>query len=370
MDLSRQSAPAIPDRFAGVSRRVALCIVAAMLVLIGVGLAIAGGPAAHAPPARHAQGESDMALYRAIVARMRTGDSYGHAAVVEQRARNYPVRPIIAIRPPTLATLVSWFPSEAWAGAALQLMAAVTIVIWMLRLEKSLASFPALVVSMFLLATGFSASLIGEGACMFHENWAGVLVCLSLGLRTDRRFVASAIAAGLAAAFRELALPFILVMAVVDWAEGRRREALAFVAAGVVAVAYLICTWAQVSPLLLSRDPVSPGWVRLSGWGFVLDTTQWNALVALGGLGGSVWLRTAFAAVVAPLCLLGALNWRGSGLRLPAVLIGYAAGFMVIGRPDNSYWGLLTTPLMALGLSLAPPAMVALGHGISNRLGR
>lgn len=357
MDLFQQSVRGGSNRFAGISRKAALVIVAMLLLVIAAGLSVTTGTGSHGAPASHASGESDMALYRAIISRMRAGDSYRHAAVVEQRARNYPLRPIVAFRPPTLSLLVSALPSEAWAGVGLQLLAGLTLVLWVRRVEQGVGSFPALVVGMFVFATGFSAPLLGEGACMFHENWAGVLICLSLALRTERRYAASVIAAGLAVAFRELALPFILVMTGAAWVEGRRREALAFVAAGIVSVTYLAVTWMQVSQLVLPQDPVSPGWVRFSGWGFVLDTTRWNALVAVGGQVGGVGWRRAVAAVVVPLALVGAANWRGTGLRLPAVLVGYALGFMIIGRPNNSYWGLLTVPLVSLGLAMAPTAL-------------
>ena len=352
-------------RFAGLSRAGALAVVAALVLLIGGGWAVSDGGASPAAATRHAPGESDMALYRAIIARMRAGDSYSHAVVVEQRARSYPLRPIVAIRPPTLATLIRWLPGEAWAGLCLQLLAGLTLVLLTLRMERDLGSFPALVVSVFLLATGFTAPLMGEGAWLFHETWAGVLICLSLALRTERRYVASALIAGLAVSFRELALPFVLVMTAAAALEGRRREALAFAAAAAASLVYLAVTWWLASQLVTPSDPVSPGWVRFSGWRFVLDTNGWNALVAGGGLAGGPGLRVALAATLVPLAWLGAADWRGSGPRLPAALIGYMAGFMVIGRPNNDYWGLLTTPLTALGLAMAPWALQALWRSIA-----
>ncbi len=365
MDQVQQTARGADGRFAGLSRAAALAVLAALLLLIAGGLAVSGGAATHGPPAAHAPGESDMALYRAIIARMRGGDSYDHAAVVEQRARNYPLRPIIAIRPPTLATLIRWLPGEVWAGLGLKLLAGLTLVLWMLRMERSLGAFPPLVASTFLLATGFTAPLMVEGACLFHESWAGVLICLSLALRTERRYVASALTAGLAVMIRELALPYVLVMVVAAGLEGRRREALTFAAVGAAAAGYLMVTWMLASRLLLPHDPVSPGWVRFSGWRFVLITNGWNALAAAGGAVGGAGAVGAVAAVLAPLGCLGAAHWRGSGLRLAAVLIGYMAGFMVIGRPNNDYWGLLTTPLMALGLAMAPWALLALGRSVA-----
>jgi hypothetical protein len=48
---------------------------------------------------------------------------------------------------------------------------------------------------------------------------------------------------------------------------------------------------------------------------------------------------------------------RGLGLRLGALLFDYTIGFMIIGRPENAYWGLVTAPLTALGLCFAPAAL-------------
>ena len=362
MDQSRDGVSGAAGRFTAMSPGAALILIVATILLVAFGLAGTVGGASQAPPPRHATGESDLALYRGIVARMRAGESYGHAAVTEQRARHYPLRPVIAIRPPTLATLVRWLPSEVWAGVCVQGLAVLTMLLWTHRLDKTFGSSPGRVIGLCLLGMGFLGALLGTGSCMFHETWAGVLVCLSLALRTEKRFVASAITAGLATAFRELALPYVLVMAVVAGLEGRRREALTFAGVGGVTLAYLVWTWALVSPLVQPQDLTSAGWVRFSGWSFVLDTTRWNGLVAAGQ---SIWgpgARGVLSAVVAPLCLLGAMNWRGTGLRLPAVVGGFAVGFMVIGRPDNYYWGLVTAPVMALGLATAPAAIIALGR--------
>ena len=93
-----------------------------------------------------------------------------------------------------------------------------------------------------------------------------------------------------------------------------------------------------------------------------MATTKWNLAVILGG--------AAAGALLVPLALVGAIGRRdGLGLRLALILVGYTVGFMAIGRPENSYWGLLTAPLFAAGLSFAPTALTDLARRAANRPG-
>jgi hypothetical protein len=43
--------------------------------------------------------------------------------------------------------------------------------------------------------------------------------------------------------------------------------------------------------------------------------------------------------------------------RAAVIVAGYLAGFLVVGRPDNYYWGLLYAPLLPVGFLLAPAAL-------------
>ncbi len=44
---------------------------------------------------------------------------------------------------------------------------------------------------------------------------------------------------------------------------------------------------------------------------------------------------------------------------------GYLAAFAVIGTPNNAYWGLLVTPLLALGWVALPVSLRDLFRAIS-----
>src|SRR6185312_8559571 len=126
---------------------------------------------------------------------------------------------------------------------------------------------------------------------LMHECWAGLLAALSLGLYPGEassarplRLAASLAAALAAGLVRELALPFLGVMA-----------------------------------LMRHTLPADPGlsWVRLGGWGFVLAANRWNAVLAL---------RPWLPAVLVPAALVGALDWAGPvGRRLALTLLGYVA---------------------------------------------
>jgi hypothetical protein len=185
---------------------------------------------------------------------------------------------------------------------------------------------------------------------LFHEVWAGLLIAASLALRSDKRFVLAAVVGCLAALVRELALPYLVVMAAVALVERRRAEAAAFALALAAACAALAWHAHEVMSLTTPADAASPGWVAMAGWRFVLLAAQWNLIVLVLG---------AFAAaVIVPLALAGALARRdGLGIRLAALIFGYCLGFMVIGRLSNAYWGLVTTPIMSAALCFAPGAL-------------
>ncbi len=58
--------------------------------------------------------------------------------------------------------------------------------------------------------SGVGASMLGVGSMgLFHEAWAGLLIALSLALRTEKRFWSAALVGLLAALVRELALPYL-----------------------------------------------------------------------------------------------------------------------------------------------------------------
>jgi hypothetical protein len=198
---------------------------------------------------------------------------------------------------------------------------------------------------------------------LMHECWAGLLIALSLGLypgdqsRGRRLRLAASLAAALAAALvRELAVAFLGVMALMALVERRPREALWWLAATGACLLALLAHALAVLRHTLPSDP-SMGWVRLGGWEFVLAADRWNAILAL-----RPWLPAALV----PAALAGSLAWGGAvGPRLALTLIGYVAGFLVVGRPEDLYWGLMIAPLLPLGWV----GLVAAGFGLMTPIG-
>jgi hypothetical protein len=183
----------------------------------------------------------------------------------------------------------------------------------------------------------------GPPAYALHEVWAGLLIALSLALYRPQRWGASLAVALLAVGIRELAAPYLLVMAALAWHEGRRGEAAAWLA-GIAALAIGLWLHAQsLAPLVLADDRTSPGWLALGGWHFVLRTLRMNLALLIA----PEWLT----AIAVPLGLLGLLTRRGLlGDRIALTVLGYCAAFLFIGRPSNFYWGFLLAPIWPLGL--------------------
>jgi hypothetical protein len=348
---SAAPAPEGSGRFAALSRPLATLVVAVTVILILAGLPYAFHPAPAAPPAHAVNG---FTLYGRIIDRMRAGEPYESAAVSELRAEGGPLKPFVTVRPPWLAESLSRLPDPASRDRALEVLALAAVIAWTLRLRTCAQSPLWMGFAALAVFTGAGAGMVGAGSMgLFHEAWAGVLIALSLALRSDRRFVASVLVGLLAGLVRELALPYLLVMALAAFVERRRMEGAAFTAALGLALAALAWHAAQVMALTRPTDFVSPGWIEFAGWGFVLLAAKWNLIVMAFGL----WA----AALVVPLALLGAIGrGDGLGLRLALLLTGYCLGFMVIGRPANVYWGLVTAPIMSVGLALAPLALVDL----------
>ena len=89
----------------------------------------------------------------------------------------------------------------------------------------------------------------------------------------------------------------------------------------------------------------------------MLAAIHWNIVL----IGAPLWL----GAVAAPLALLGLLVWRDPlAERVALTVFGYVIAFVFVGRPENSYWGLLIAPLWPLGLLMAPRAIVSLSHNL------
>ena len=332
------------DRHRGFNRTLAAMASLAMLAgLIVLGLST---PVTQRPQVT--AGAGDVALYNTIVADMRGGAPYYEAAVAEARKGHYPLRPFVTVRLPTLAWLLSTIP-EGFGRAGLAILAAITLGAWAWRLSAAHMTKPRYAFALICLASGITPAFLPAAVAM-HEVWAGLLIALSLALRRTDAWIASVLVGIAAALFRELAGAYLLAMAAMALQDRNYREAAAWISGIAILVLALAAHAVNINALVTATDLASPGWFQIGGWRFVLQTAEWNVFLSTA----PHWLT----ALAVPLALFG-LTAAPVDRRLLLVVGGYVMAFVVVGRDDNFYWGLLIAPLWPLGLAAAGPTLIA-----------
>ncbi|WP_370031764.1 hypothetical protein [Qipengyuania mesophila] len=337
-----------------------LAVVAAMLVLAAITPLTAsmdGRPsgvpdliaeeAATSGPER----DDDLAFYDRVIARIAGGENYYEFIVEEQRASDYPVRPGIAVRLPTLAYLHAWLGEPGMLVLAVLLLGA-CVWAWWKRLGEERGGPPRQRIGAALMLMGGSLGL-NRYYFVLHELWAGMLLALAFALHRPGRWGWSLAVAALALAIREHALPFVLLMGAMaawrrDW-----REAAAWAALVLAFLAVMAWHLSLVAPHVLPSDPASPDWLvlrGLSGW--------------LGNVVLSSNLRFLPHAIAGPLVLLMVLGWAGwkspAGATGTLLYLGYGLAFMLAGRANNFYWGAVVAPAMFVGIAFVPMALASL----------
>ncbi len=341
----------IPD-FAAWPPTAARLLLSALVLLIAYGFWLDVPPPIDesSPSDLAANDEGDVALYRAVIRRMGAGEGFYAANGVEQYQRGYPTRPFLTWRLPIAAWVISGL-GETGAANLLRLLGLLAMLAWIQTLMAAGLSRVRVVSGIILLYSSL-VLVLPLPTLYMHEAWAATLIALALPLQ-PRAWRLSVLCGLAALAFRELALPFVLVMAVCAYREGHRREA-AWWGVGLLAFAIALAfhAWA-VSEHLGPEARPGGGWLALGGWTFVLASSQWNVLLAAAnGWLTPVWL---------PLALLGAAGRRDPlGQRLLLTVWGYSLAFLFIGRSNNDYWGIVFAPLVAVSLTFAPAALGAL----------
>ena len=353
------------DRFAGWDRwpaRILLLVVAALLVLAAIAplsASLDGKPSevpsliGDGPPDGQTESErdEDLAFYDRVIERVGHGENYYDFIVEEQRARDYPVRPGLAVRLPTLAWIHASLGEPAMIALAIALLFA-CIWAWWNRLGEEPGGVRFRLLGTALMAMGGSLGL-NRSFFVLHELWAGMLIALAFGLHRPGRWGAALFVAALALALRELVLPFVLLMAAMaawrkDW-----REATAWIM--LVAVFAAIMAWhlSLIAVQEVPSDPVGPDWLvlrGLSGW--------------LGNIVLSSNLRLLPHELASPVVILMALGWAGwkssAGTTGTFLYLGYGLAFMLAGRANNFYWGAVVAPAMFIGLAFLPMALPSL----------
>ena len=353
------------DRFAHWSAWPARILLAVTLVLLGLAAltpltaSMDGTPSevatfsVTAPQAETEEPErdEDLAFYDRVIERIEGGENYYDFIVEEQRARDYPVRPGVAVRLPTLAYVHAWLGEAGMVVLAFLLMGA-TIWAWWKRLGEEPGGEKLRRIGAALMFMGASLGL-NRYYFVLHELWAGMLVALAFGLHRPGRWGWALAVAAVALALREHVLPFVLLMgALAAW----RRDWKEAAAWGGLVLAFLaIMAWhlSLVSPQVLPSDPESPDWLvlrGLSGW--------------LGNIVLSSNLRFLPHEIAGPVVILMLLGWAGwkspAGTTGTLLYAGYALAFMLAGRANNFYWGAVVAPAMFVGLAFLPMALRSL----------
>lgn len=316
----------------------------ALLALVSAGMASAQG-------ARPADQDDDLELYRHIVERVRAGDNYYRAAATEQRRHGYPVRPALAMRPPTLAVVQALLPGTPMRAGLLWAVIFAVLVAW--RNAFADRSRWETLAQVTLIAAGLFGAFFVRSAYL-HEMWSSVLVLAALtAQRRPWAMVALALAAVLV---RETALAYLgAILLVALWLRDWRKAGLAG-GAIIVAMALWLLHARAVAAVGLPGDLASPGWLGFNGIGMIDAALQRN--LVLYGLPGRAMLPIALVSLAAM------LRWGGEAERVAALGSGgFLVALTVLGRPDNAYWGFMIAPFVLLGLPVAGRRLMAAAAG-------
>ncbi|APE29261.1 hypothetical protein [Aurantiacibacter gangjinensis] len=307
--------------------------------------------------ARGEASEGDLALYRTISQRVADGEPYYGAAMDEQRARNYPTRPFVAVRLPTLAMLHSAIGVDGVRYLSVALLLAC---LWGLHQRLSgTVSDRERIAALIMLALG-GAAVAAPQAGLVHEVLAGMLLTLAFLFYTPERWWPSLLAAGAAIAVREIAVSFVLLWLAFAVTGRRWREAGALVGLLALFAAMMGLHYHLVEMRRMAGDPASQGWDAMTGYAL--------PLMALSRLTAFLVLPVTIAA---PLAILPFVGWLGLGGRIGLFAALWFAGFFtamaLFARPENFYWAQLVLPAYVAGLAFVPRA---LGELLRNSLGR
>ncbi|HWU54735.1 MAG TPA: hypothetical protein VN175_04475 [Rhizomicrobium sp.] len=328
--------------------RAMLAIVLALTVLPAL-----PHPALYIPGERQAGKPSqeglDTVLYKKVVADIERGQNYYEAAGAEHRLLHYPTSPPQVFRLPTLAWMLSGSRFPALQLAALVVLYGAIIVLLYRELLAAQLPFAGRILSVAVLATGLAVIGVRD-ALYWHEVWAALLMALSLLTYRAGRWWPSVLFGLLACLIREIATPYLFVMAGFALYERRWTQAAAWLGATLLVAAVFALHIHMAAGLHHPGDLVSPGWIGFYGWDFAIATAKWNVL-----LHALPYPLIALALCLGVIGLAGAQDGRAR--RAAVVVAGYLTGFLVVGRPDNYYWGVLYAPLLPVGFLLAPAAL-------------
>jgi len=345
-----------------------------VVVLAAVCVGVTFSPLQKGRVGKPSRGVSDVKLYRAEVERIRAGEGYYPAAAAELTARGYPTRSVFNWRTPLPMWLLGQMPEEL-GKALLGGLALVLLLLGFEAVARDAADGPSHAVEpggetgeqspqrdrprgavrravlVALLLTGPLVFCVLGDLYVMPVLWAGVLIALSLAAYgVDRPWLG--VTLGLAALFvRDLALAYCVVSAGIAWWNRRHGELLGWVAGMAAWAAFYGLHWSIVAGLIAPDARAHPvGWVRLSGIGFVIATTQMTAYLLL--------LPQWVAALYFAAGIVGLAGWNTRlGLRFGLTACAFITAFAGVGHEFNQYWGCLTAPLWCFGVARVPASI-------------
>lgn len=309
---------------------------------------IAYSPAQRAAVAHAHKVIGDLELYRRIDMRVAAGENYYTAAETEQEAHDYPTKPFITVRLPTLAYLNAWMGVHGTYILAIALLM-VNLLVWFWQLSfRGLNLIERVAGTLFVLAGGVLA--FEPRAGLMHELIAGQLLALSLGIMRRGLWPASLLLAALALSIRELALPFVLLWLVFAISQRHWRQAIAVT--GVI-VLFVLGMWLHAHEVAIHEPPggrMSPPWDGIMGPRFALySLARLSVLMIL-----PPWMA-------GPLALLPFVGWLGWGGRFSLFAFlwfgGYFLALCLFARLNNFYWAQIMLPAYAAGMALVPRSL-------------
>ncbi len=331
--------PILEDTHPGSGRtaRIALSVTHPRLILTSlVALLVLGlwPPTGRVTPASTKTRDGDLALFRAVISRVRAGEPYYPSMNTELRQRDYPTASLFNWRAPVTFLLVGHAP--LMMRGLMVCLAAAAIVGTVMVFRKG--SPALLLVAVLLQIGGVILPLAASESLYMPETWAGVLLLLSVLAYTLGAVRSGVIFAIAAVCARELVLPYVLLSLVLA-VQARRSTEVRWQLAGLGLFAVYYTTHAlSASAYIMPGDLKHQSWIAFGGWPFIVSTV---------GMGGWLLLLPRWAAAIAAVVVVASL-FSPADRHLKCAVAAYFVAFAVVGHSFNAYWGFVTGPAWAL----------------------
>ncbi len=330
-----------------------------LVVFAGIALLLALQALTIVEPAQDASRKGDLFMYGQVVGRLQAGESYYQALHTELVNGGYGLQSVFNWRPPFFLSALSLSPSPLLSQGVLVVLALLGLVLG----RRLVSDVPSL-----WLKVGLSAmfvfsllSAVAPQAELMCELYAGALILISVSAYGQNLPWSGFAAAVLALFVRELSIVYALVCVGLAVRDRRWREVAAW--AGTLALFLLYYGWhAHMAMSMVGPGDAAyrDGWLQFQGAAFDIATAHFNGLLML--------LPFWVSALLLVLAVLGLLAWPAAASeRVLFAVLAYLAVFAIGGKPFNSYWGALYTPLLCFGVVWAVPALRDLLRAASRR---